>query len=98
MADDFALPPGAAFARVLDTEEGQIVATLEANDDGNASIMLRRWTSDGFGTLVLGVAGARSPGTDHLFAENFEAITPAAAIGAWNVARIAGLMEEEGDD
>ena len=82
MSADFALPPGAAFARVFDTDEGQILACLEANDDGNACIMLRRWTAEGLAEVSLGVGGARALSADRLFVENFQNITADRALAA----------------
>lgn len=84
--DDFSLPSGAKFARILDTPEGQILATIETNNDGNACIVFTRWIDDGLAKLTLGVNGARSPATDHIWVENFEQITPERALAAWHKA------------
>lgn len=84
--DDFRLPPGAAFSRVLFGDEGQILATLEPNDDGNASIVLRRWTPEGLAELRLGIAGARAPKSDELFVANFAEITAERALAAFRQA------------
>lgn len=84
--DDFALPAGAPFAKVFETKGGQILATLEANEDGNAAVVLRMWTDEGLADLTLGVAGVRSCKTDATFADNFAHITAERALDAFRLA------------
>ena len=84
--DDFTLPPGAPFAKVFDTERGQILVSLEPNDDGNASILIRMYGDEGLSELTLGVAGVRSPTTDAHFVEGFQTITAERALAAFEMA------------
>jgi hypothetical protein len=84
VSEDFSFQAGKPFAKVFDTERGQVAVTIEANDDGNAALFFRSWTAEGFAEFSLGVSGVRAPQTDKHFAAMFDGLDAEKVSLAWD--------------
>ena len=82
----FRLPTGSRFARTFETARGQILATIEPNDQDNAALVLRAWTPEGLGEVWLGVGGNRAAGADAIIVEQLEKLEADKVLAAWELA------------
>ena len=83
--DDFALKPGAHFAKVFKTADGELLVTLEPNDSGNACYRFRMWTDEGFATASIGIEGPRAVEASDILAANFETTDAEKALAAFRM-------------